>query len=516
MTCDRKNSKRSVLQTASKLFDPMGIASPFIVLIKLLMQEIWELGLGWDDELSTDLKKKWDNWCSQIYLLKDLTIERKYFSIPWKLVKELELHIFSDASPKAFGAVAYFRYVSSDDCIYTSFITAKSRIAPLKRLTLPRLELMGAVISSRLFQYLKTNFKFPVPRVYMWTDSLIALHWIKGKASKWKPFVSNRVSEIQSRTDPADWNHCSGQDNPADFISRGATVEKFMSSSIWMQGPEWLRLKKRDWPKGSNYEICLEISPEVYCEKRSKLEEVSSFVCEVQSNLTHLMDLNRYSSLRKLYRVTSWILRFIYNLKFKTKRCGELSTEELNEAEIIWTKTVQSEAFAEELSSLRQGKTISKTSSILELNPFLNNDGIMHVGGRLQKSRLSYLQRHPIIMPSKHHFVNLLVWDAHSKVFHGGISETLIEIRERYWIIKGRQTVKNILRKCILCKRFNSSPGVQVTAPLPVNRTEELPPFSVVGIDFGEPLYTKDSDEKKLHRVVYLWSNASSSFRVCW
>ncbi|XP_035210776.1 uncharacterized protein LOC118185090 [Stegodyphus dumicola] len=120
----------------------------------------------------------------------------------------------------------------------------------------------------------------------------------------------------------------------------------------------------------------------------------------------------------------------------------------------------------------------------------------MHVGGRLQKSRLSYLQRHPIIMPSKHHFVNLLVWDAHSKVFHGGISETLIEIRERYWIIKGRQTVKNILRKCILCKRFNSSPGVQVTAPLPVNRTEELPPFSVVGIDFSGPLYTKDSDEK--------------------
>ncbi|XP_035205270.1 uncharacterized protein LOC118180260 [Stegodyphus dumicola] len=300
----------------------------------------------------------------------------------------------------------------------------------------------------------------------MWTDSLIALHWIKGKASKWKPFVSNRVSEIQSRTDPADWNHCSGQDNPADFISRGATVEKFMSSSIWMQGPEWLRLKKRDWPKGSNYEICLEISPEVYCEKRSKLEEVSSFVCEVQSNLTHLMDLNRYSSLRKLYRVTSWILRFIYNLKFKTKRCGELSTEELNEAEIIWTKTVQSEAFAEELSSLRQGKTISKTSSILELNPFLNNDGIMHVGGRLQKSRLSYLQRHPIIMPSKHHFVNLLVWDAHSKVFHGGNSETFIEIRERYWIIKGRQTVKNILRKCILC------------------------------IDFGGPPYAKDSDEK--------------------
>ncbi|XP_035205973.1 uncharacterized protein LOC118181004 [Stegodyphus dumicola] len=296
--------------------------------------------------------------------------------------------------------------------------------------------------------------------VYMWTDSLIALHWIKGKASKWKPFVSNRVSEIQSRTDPADWNHCSGQDNPADFISRGATVEKFMSSSIWMQGPEWLRLKKRDWPKGSNYEICLEISPEVYCEKR----------------------IGYYD----LYTT----------LNLKLNDVCELSTEELNEAEIIWTKTVQSEAFAEELSSLRQGKTISKTSSILELNPFLNNDGIMHVGGRLQKSRLSYLQRHPIIMPSKHHFVNLLVWDAHSKVFHGGISETLIEIRERYWIIKGRQTVKNILRKCILCKRFNSSPGVQVTAPLPVNRTEELPPFSVVGIDFGGPLYTKDSDEK--------------------
>lgn len=211
--------------------------------------------------------------------------------------------------------------------------------------------------------------------------------------------------------------------------------------------------------------------------------------------MTPLFDLNKYSDLRKIYRITGWVLRFIYNTRNKTKRCEELSSEELDGAEIIWIKTIQQEGFAEELSCLRQGKTILRTSSILELNPFLDENGVIHVGGRLQKSKLTCLQKHPILIPLKHSFVHLLVWDAHNKVFHGGISETLMELRERFWLIKGRQTVKNILKRCRVCKRFNSSPGRQVTAPLPAFRVDQSPPFSVVGIDFGGPLYAKGSDE---------------------
>lgn len=495
MMKDLKSSKRCVLQTAAKIYDPVGFISPFIVIIKCLLQEIWENGLGWDDELPSELRKRWEIWSDQISLLADLKIERKYFSFQLDSIKELELHIFSDASPRAFGAVAYFRCISDDGCISTSFVTAKSRIAPLKRLTLPRLELLGAVIASRIYKYLK-NFNFPIERVIFWSDSLITLHWIKGSASRWKPFVSNRVTEIQSSTDPANWYHCSGKNNPADIISRGATVETIITNPIWFHGPDWLRLKDQELPKNSNCEFF----PEVLNEQRNKQKKITTFACEVQSELIPLIQLNSYSNLKRLYRVTSWVFRFINNIKSNNKNFDELSAQEIEDAENFWIKTVQKEVFSDELSCLKQGKAISKSSSILELNPFLDDNGIIHVGGRLQQSKLKFLQKHPILMPSKHHFVKLIVWDSHDKVFHGGISETLTEIREKYWIIRGRQVVKNTINKCLICKRFNSSHGVQVTAPLPATRIEESPPFSTVGIDFGGPLYVKNSDEK--HYIV--------------
>ncbi|GBM50730.1 hypothetical protein AVEN_179886-1, partial [Araneus ventricosus] len=257
---------------------------------------IWENGLGWDDELPTELKKRWDIWCSQIYILKDLTFERKYFSFPLNQAKELELHIFSDASPRAFGAVSYFRYVSYDGRISTSFITAKSRVAPLKKLTLPRLELMGAVIAARNLRYLKMNLNFSISRMYLWSDSLTALHWIKGAASKWKPFVSNRVIEIQSNTDPANWHHFSGKDNPSDYISRGASAERLMNSSIWIHGSEWLRQKEENWTKGSNCKF----TPGESSERRIIQDEISTFLCEARLNSEPLLDMKQVQLLEQI------------------------------------------------------------------------------------------------------------------------------------------------------------------------------------------------------------------------
>ncbi|GBM44587.1 hypothetical protein AVEN_250566-1 [Araneus ventricosus] len=351
-----KNFKSCVLQTAAKIFDPVGFVSPFNLIIKCLLQEIWENGLGRDDELPTELKKRWEIWCSQIYLLKDLKFERKYFSFPLNQAKELELHIFSDASPRAFGSVSYFRYVSYDGRISTSFITAKSRVAPLKKLTLPRSELMGAVIAARILRYLKLNLNFPISRMYLCSDSLIALHWIKGAASKWKPFFSNRVIEIQSNTDPANWHHCSGKDKPADYISRGAGAERLMNSSIWIHGPEWLRQKEENWPKGSNCKF----SPVESGERRIIQDEISTFLNESLSNSAPLLDVNKYRCLNKLLRVTSWVFRFIHYTRNDIKRYDVISAEELDGAENYWRKTTQGEVFAEEIAHLKQGNRISK------------------------------------------------------------------------------------------------------------------------------------------------------------
>ncbi|GFV87229.1 integrase catalytic domain-containing protein [Trichonephila clavipes] len=263
-----KNSKRCVLKTAAKIFDLIGFISPFVLIIKCLMQEIWEYGLGWDEQLPTELKNKWETWCSQVCLLNDVTLERKYFPYPLDKGKDLQLHIFCDASPRVFGVVAYFRYVTANDDIYTSFITTKSRVSPLKKLTLPRLELLGAVLASRILKYLTSKFKFPILKCFLWSDSSIALHWIKGKASNYKQFVSNRVIEIQSNSDPSDWHHCSGRENPADYVSRGANLETIINSQFWMHGSQWLRTTENNWPKSLNCDTFLQpthVNPKNKC-----------------------------------------------------------------------------------------------------------------------------------------------------------------------------------------------------------------------------------------------------------
>ncbi|GFY67220.1 integrase catalytic domain-containing protein [Trichonephila inaurata madagascariensis] len=335
-----KNSKRCVLKTAAKMFDPIGFISPFVLIIKCLMQEIWEYGLGWDEQLPTELKNKWETWCSQVCLLNQCS------ATPDK-GKDLQLHIFCDASPRAFGTVAYFRYVTANDDIYTRFITAKSRVSPLKKLTLPRLELLGAVLASRILKHLTSKFKFPISKFFLWSDSSIALHWINAKASNYKQFVSNRVIEIQSNSDPSDWHHCSGRENPADYVSRGANLETIINSQFWLHGPQRLRKTENNWPKNLNCDFS---STDPYKSE----EQVFTFACEL--NTASVINLSKFSNLQKLLRVTSWVLRFVHNIRNRfNKRSDELTTtEEIDGTEKFWIQLVQRDAFAKEVNSLRR------------------------------------------------------------------------------------------------------------------------------------------------------------------
>ncbi|GBM93008.1 hypothetical protein AVEN_178280-1 [Araneus ventricosus] len=178
-------TKRNVLHTAAKLFDPSGFISPFLIRIKCLLQELWQLGIGWDEVFTGQIKENFQNWCKEIKDLQNLKIPRYYF--PDQIVidnQDIQLHVFSDASLKSFGAVAYLRYKTSKGKFQTSFVISKSRVAPIKKLTLPRLELMGAIIASRIVKHLKGIFK-DIKKVFCWSDSTIVRHWIKGSASKY-------------------------------------------------------------------------------------------------------------------------------------------------------------------------------------------------------------------------------------------------------------------------------------------------------------------------------------------
>ncbi|GFW49834.1 integrase catalytic domain-containing protein [Trichonephila clavipes] len=227
-----KNTKRFILQAVGKIFDPLGLISPFTVRMKCLLQDLWKEEIQWDDPLPTHIEKEWKKWCEELPHLRNLKIPRLVLDSTL-LEDNVELHSFCDASKKAYGAAIYLR-TKSRNGISVKLVTSKSRVLPLNCVTLSRLELLGALVAARLASKVKKIVNLERSCLqYHWTDSKIVLFWIKGNKTRWKQFVANRVNEITSLTDPHSWYHCAGKENPADFLSRGLSADCLVSNSRW-------------------------------------------------------------------------------------------------------------------------------------------------------------------------------------------------------------------------------------------------------------------------------------------
>ncbi|GFX08956.1 integrase catalytic domain-containing protein [Trichonephila clavipes] len=242
-----KNTKRFILQAVGKIFDPLGLISPFTVRMKCLLQDLWKEDIQWDDPLPTHIEKEWKKWHEELPRLRNLKIPRLVLDSTL-LEDDVELHSFCDASKKAYGTAIYLR-TKSRNGISVKLVTSKSRVAPLNCVTLPRLALLGALVAARLASKVNKigNLKRSCLQ-YHWIDSKIVLFWIKGNKTRWKQFVANRgVNEITSLTDPHSWNHCTGKENPADFLSRELSADCLVSNSRWWTGAE--NLSDSEFPK---------------------------------------------------------------------------------------------------------------------------------------------------------------------------------------------------------------------------------------------------------------------------
>ena len=230
-------TKRAVLSCMARVFDPLGLISPFTMLVKILFQDVWRLGTGWDEILPDELLLRFQKWFKGITAFQLWSVNRCYFpGSSWKAMTGAELHGFGDASEKAYGACVYLRFPLHNGNFKVSLVMSKGRVAPIKAMSLPRLELMSAVLCSRLVNFVMSALHLDVP-VFCWTDSTITLSWIKGEPHRWKTFVKNRVTEIQGTISPGNWFHCPGKDNPADLISRGVLAEQLVSASQWLNSP---------------------------------------------------------------------------------------------------------------------------------------------------------------------------------------------------------------------------------------------------------------------------------------
>ena len=251
-------TERDVLQTSSQIFDPLGWATPFTVKTKILMQEIWQAKLPWDEPLPQTFKDKWIDILADLQELPQLVFPRRYFPSNEPGTQIDAMFVFADASTKAYGAVVYLNS-GNNVCMAMS----KARVAPLKATTLPRLELMAAVTATRLAKFVYSSIapRQPIVCVHFWIDSQIVLPWIH-KRNKTQPFVSNRVQEIRESFPTAKWSFTPSGDNPADLLTGGLSTSQLRISHLWTHGPHWL-FTQADWPTwASTPALCLQAEEE--------------------------------------------------------------------------------------------------------------------------------------------------------------------------------------------------------------------------------------------------------------
>ncbi|XP_072384459.1 uncharacterized protein [Diabrotica undecimpunctata] len=240
-----KVSKRTVLSLVSQIFDPLGLVGPVIIKAKLIMQSLWQLKLNWDESLPLDLHTAWNQFRESIADLEKTHISRQVLcSNPINR----QLHCFSDASESAYGAAFYIRSLDQGGSCLVHLLCAKSRVAPLKTISLPRLELCGALLAAKLASEVIATIGVSFDEVHFWSDSMITLYWILGEPSQWKTFVGNRVSELQRLSNGYSWHHVDSHDNPADIITRGYEPKLLNTSKLWWNGPPWLASHKLSWP----------------------------------------------------------------------------------------------------------------------------------------------------------------------------------------------------------------------------------------------------------------------------
>ncbi|XP_064461641.1 uncharacterized protein LOC135371581 [Ornithodoros turicata] len=488
------SSKRGILSAAAKLFDPLGMLSPFSIRIKMLFQRLWEEKLDWDTPLTGNIQELWHTWWSELPKLDNIALNRCL--VPdGNYNFKYELHIFSDASPYAYGACLYLRAIANGRTAKVGFVFAKARVAPLKALTLPRLELMGALLGVRLSKKItETLTRLKEVTCVYWTDSSITLCWVRGSPLRWKQFVRNRVIEIQEKSDVSAWRFCPGKENPADLLTRGESLETLEKCDTWWNGPKWLERDEDEWPAQT-------VLPEIkdLTDQEDVHNDATTLQSSVNMGVPAVLDLDRFSSLRRALRVTAWIKRFVDNSRPGNPRVfGALSTEDISWAENYWMKRAQEEWYGLEKQTLSLGKALEKNSAVVKLAPFLDNEGIMRISGRLHFLEISGTVKHPILLPPDHRFTVLTVESVHLRVLHGGVQDTLTELRERFWIPKGRQIVKKVIFHCRGCTRYRAKAATARMAPLPQDRVEAGTPFEVIGIDLAGPVFFKGAvrDEK--------------------
>lgn len=508
-------TKRLILSKIGQLYDPNGFIAPVITRAKILMQTIWKANINWDCALPKSIEKEWNALWKTIKHLEQIRIPR------WFRMKEnvhLQFHGFCDSSKDAFGSVIYIRAIEETGAICCFLIAAKSRVAPLNTVSIPRLELAACELLSVLFDSVRNALELKSIPYFLWSDSTIALQWINKGIHELKIFVANRVKKIRNVSEAQNWHHVRTNENPADLVSRGISADEIVHNNLWWHGSSWLCQEQSKWPKpisiGANStspECRLEMKVHSITTKRNELHIFMSIDNGIPCSV-RLLDYS--NNLSKLVRIMAYVMRFCNRCKIiknkkesyqkpstsidlsKTKELVELPTEEekvsaynyfiKKEQEFYYQLEYQ--YFLHKQEENAEHMLYPENSKIVSLRPFMDKEKMIRMGGRIGKADISYDMKHPFIVPPNTRLSWLIVTNAHEKTLHGSVQIMMQFVRQNLWIPRLRNELRARVHKCVVCKRYNATFENQLMADLPADRVNPNKPFLITGVDYAGPL----------------------------
>jgi len=495
---DRPPTRRGMLSTVYSLYDPLGLLSPVVLVGRQILQDICKGQYDWDSALPENIVQRWEEWKASLCSLESLKIDRCYKPKDFKEVVSVELHHFSDASTQGYGQCSYLRLIDISGCVHCSLVMAKSRVAPLKQVTIPRLELVAAVLSVRVSELLRKQLKYDNVKEIFWCDSQVTLGYISNDAKKFHVFVANRIQQIRDCTEPRQWKYIRSQENPADYASRGLTVMNLLNSSFWFTGPEFLW--KENITVDDTDQLIVTSADDPELRKRALTTDA-----QVKDDNFDLVRFDYFSDWSRLKKAVALCLRYKAILKSRIKAepadyPKEIQVEDLCEAETEILRIVQRDAFKAELtifppSTKNKGvqRKLKRTHALYRLDPFMDEREILRIGGRIQAASLAFEVKHPVILPKCAHVSRLIVQHCHKAISHQGRGMTMNEIRTSgYWILGCRSLVSSIINKCVTCKRLRGTVLDQKMSDLPKDRLEPSPPFTYCAVDYFGPFYIKE------------------------
>ncbi|XP_037303533.1 uncharacterized protein LOC119193845 [Manduca sexta] len=470
-------TKRVILSVVSQIYDPLGLLSPSIIIAKILLQRLWLQKIDWDDPVPDDIVIMWNRFINSITETLNLLRIPRYVMSEGTL--RCELHIFADASQDAYGACAYIKTYDESSRNTVQLLCSKGKVAPVKTITIPRLELCAALLGAKLYKKITVSLRLKFNKTYFWTDSTIVLGWIKMSPRMLKTFVQNRVTQINELTGDALWCHVSSKDNPADYVSRGLYLEELHKCKTWWHGPEFIAADNLNYT--TNVILNDTLLPEV--------KSQSHIATNIMTNDFNgeLFDFNRFSSFNRMRRTAAYILRFIYNMRVANKqlrKTGLLSADELSQSELFLTRFAQVQSFGNNYDTQKK----HRSGKLSGLNVFVDANNILRVGGRLNNSSFDYDKKHPVLLCGKHRFTSLLFRSEHKRLLHAGPQLLLSNIRECWWPLGGRNLARKTVHQCVTCSRLKSVTLKPIMGDLPAKRLEEGFPFKFCGVDYAGPV----------------------------